>query len=160
MPTRLHRPANHKPPSTIDHILAHPWEFFAIGGMWATLGALLCWSWIDPGGGPSTVLQTMQPWVAAGVAIALLLAGLALMTAIVWPGKDSTAWFLELYALPFGVVAWASYAVVAPSPFWLAICLGQVFSGMTRWWVALRNARKPQQALMLVPVAPPKGRAS
>src|SRR5690606_34765377 len=66
MPTRLHKPM-HEPARLTDRVLAHPWELGAVSGAWTVLGALLCWSWIDPGGGPSTVLNGMSAWVAGAV---------------------------------------------------------------------------------------------
>jgi len=148
VPTRLHR-ARHEPPSLVDRWLAHPIETHTFGASWTALGLLLVWTWIDPGGGPSTVLQVMHPAVAAGVAIALLLAGVGILLAIFWSGKDSTSWRIELTALPLGVAAWASYAVAASSPFWITLALGFVTGATARWWAIWVNTRNPRLTIVV-----------
>ena len=152
MPTRLHR-ARHEPPSLVDRWLAHPIETHTFGGTWTALGLLLTWTWIDPGGGPSTVLQDMHPLIAGGVAVALLAAGLGILLAIFWTGKDSTSWRIELSALPLGVAAWASYAVAASSPFWIVLALGYVTGGTVRWWAIWVNTRNPRLTVVVEPAA-------
>ncbi len=149
MPTRLHRPLNNTP-TAVDRTLAHPWELAVVAGVWAALGALLCWSWIDPGGGPVTILQRLPAWAAGGVAVALLVSGLLVLTAVAWPGKDSTAWRIELFALPLGAAAWASYAAVSPSAFWRVIAAGYVIGAIVRFIAAWLNMRRPIRVVVIV----------
>ena len=149
MPTRLHRPLNNTP-TTLDRVLAHPWELAVVSGVWVALGGLLCWSWIDPGGGPVTILRHLPAWAAGGVAVALLASGLLVLTAVAWPGKDSTAWRIELFALPLGIAAWVSYGVVTPSPFWQIIATGYVIGSLVRFVAAWLNMRRPVRVVVIV----------
>lgn len=150
MPTRLHKPM-HEPARLTDRVLAHPWELGAVSGAWTALGALLCWSWIDPGGGPSTVLSGMSAWIAGAVAVSLLLSGLMILIAVTWPGRDSAAWRIELFGLPLGISAWASYGLVAPSAFWKILALGYVIGATLRLIAAWLNMRQPTQVIVLPP---------
>lgn len=148
MPTRTHR-ARHEPPSLFDHWLAHPWQIHTVGGTWTALGAMLAWTWIDPGAGPATILTRMPAWVAGGVAIALLLSGAGILLAAAWTGRDSTSWRIELAAIPLGVAAWASYAVVATSTPWVIISIGFIAGALVRWAAVWANARNPQLTVIL-----------
>ena len=149
MPTRLHRPFRENP-TTLDRVSAHEWQATIVGPAWALLGGLLCWTWIDPGGGPVTVLSSMSAWIAGGVAVALLVCGIAVTVAVVWPGKDSTAWRIELVALPLGLMAWLSYAIVSPSLFWQVIAYGYVLGAVLRLRVAWLAFHRPQRVLVVV----------
>lgn len=148
MPTRIHR-ARREPPSLTDRWLAHPIETHAFGGTWTALGALLTWTWIDPGGGPATVLQHMHPWIAGAVAVALLFSGLGILLAIAWTGKDSTSWRIELSALPLGVFAWSSYVIAASSPYWIIMALGMASGAAVRWWAIWVNTKDPKLTLVV-----------
>lgn len=150
MPTRLHKPLREGPPRITDRILAHPWELTIVSGAWAIFGGLLCWAWIDPGGGPSTILHQLDDWAAGAVAVALLASGLLVLAAVLWPGKDSTAWRLELAALPLGGAAWLAYALVASSPFWqvLGVCYA---AGCTITMIsAVLSLRRPASRVVIV----------
>lgn len=150
MPTRLHRPMHEGTPTILDRVLAHPWELGVVSGVWATMGALLCWTWIIPGDGPTTVLTTLGPALAAGVAVALLISGLLVLAAVAWPGKDSTAWRIELFALPLGISAWLAYAIVTPSIWWQVVALGYVVAGSIRLVAAWLNMRRPVQTVLVL----------
>lgn len=150
MPTRLHRPPHDRPPSLRDHVLAHPWDIGVVAGVWVTLGALLCWTWIDPGGGPATVLSELNPWAAAGVSLALLVSGLGVMAAIVWPGREIVAWRCELYGLPLGLAAWASYGLATDSTIWKVIAGGYLVGGIIRLIAAWLNIRHPVAAVVII----------
>ena len=149
MPTRLYRPT-HERVTTFDRVTAHEWQATVVGGTWVTLGALLSWTWIDPGTGPRTVLSQLPAWAAGGVALALLVCGIAVLTAVVWPGKDSTAWRTELVALPLGVSAWGLYAIVSPSIFWQAIAFWYIVGAALRVRTVWASLHQPPQVVVLV----------
>ena len=151
MPTRLYRPVREKL-TTLDHVMAHEAKFSLVAGIWTTLGLVLCWTWIDPGGGPATVLSRLHPWAAGGVAVALLVSGLLVCAAIVWR-DDRVAWRLELTALPLGASAWIAYAAVSPSIFWRIIAAGYVTFVALRLldaWLTLRRGAPPSRAAVSV----------
>ena len=150
MPTRLHRPMHEGAPNILDRVLAHPWELGVVAGVWATMGALLCWTWVAPGNGPTTILTTLGPALAGGVAVALLISGLLVLAAVAWPGKDSTAWRIELIGLPLGISAWLAYAIVATSLWWQIIALGYVAGGTIRLVAAWLNMRRPVKTLVVL----------
>ena len=149
MPTRLYRPIREHL-TTLDHVMAHEAKFSLVAGIWTTIGLVLCWTWIDPGGGPHTILSDLPPWAAGGVSVALLVSGLLVLTAVAWPGKDSTAWRIELFALPLGIAAWVSYGVVTPSPFWQIIATGYVIGSLVRFVAAWLNMRRPVRVVVIV----------
>jgi len=149
LPTRLHRPRQTQP-NLLDRYLSHPWEVGVVSGVWIALGAVLCWSWVG-GPGPSTVLgELLPPWAAGGVSIALLASGLGVLTAVVWTGKDSTAWRIELLSLPLGIASWVAYALVSPSLFWQILAVGYVIGGIGRFVAGWLNMRRPAQVIVLV----------
>ena len=146
MPTRLYRPIRERA-TALDHIMAHEWKFSLVAGLWTTLGAILCWTWIDPGGGPATIMTRLSPWAAGAVSIVLLTSGLLVLASILWRGDDRTAWRIELFALPLGASAWIAYAAVAPSVIWRAIAAWFVIGCTLRLidaWVVLRRAATAQ----------------
>jgi len=121
-----------------------------VSGVWIALGAVLCWSWVG-GPGPATVLGQLLPaWAAGGVSIALLASGTGVLLAVVWTGKDSTAWRIELLSLPLGVVSWAAYGLVSPSLFWQILAIGYVIGGVGRFIAGWLNMRRPAQVIVLV----------
>lgn len=150
MPTRLYRPDAVVRYSALDRLTAHEWSSTIVAGVWTAIGGLLCWLWVYPGGGPTTVLSQMSVWHAGSVAVALLVCGIALLTSIVWPGKDATAWRIELSALPLGATAWASYAVVSPSIFWQIVAAGYVAGSALRFRAAWRGFHRPHQQVVVL----------
>lgn len=149
MPTRLYQPpTNGERYSALDRLTAHEWASTIVGGAWAAIGAVLCWSWVR-GGGPATVLSQLSEWQAGAIAVVLLVCGLAVLTAIVWPGEDATAWRIELIALPIGVGAWVAYAVASPSIFWQIIAAGYVLGAVLRFRTAWLSFHQPQRVVIL-----------
>ena len=148
MPTRLYRPARQKL-TTLDHVMAHEAKFSLVAGIWTSLGLVLCWTWIDPGGGPTTILSRLHPWAAGGVAVALLVSGLLVTAAIVWP-DDRVAWRLELTALPLGASAWICYAAVSPSIIWRIIAFWYVAFVTLRLLDAWLTARHPAPVVVVL----------
>lgn len=148
MPTRrLYRPVRARV-TTLDHIRAHGWQFTLIAGLWTTFGALLCWTWIDPGGGPTTVLSQLDPLVAGAVAVVLLVTGLLVLASILWRGDDRTALRMEMPALLLGASAWIAYAAVATSTIWRALTFWVVLGCILRVievWLVLRRASEPHR---------------
>jgi hypothetical protein len=134
MPTRLYRPA-HARITLWDRLTAHPWSATVVGSVWTVFGVMLCWTWITPGGGPSRVIVTLPHYLAAGVSISLLVAGLLILTAVAWGGKDSTSWRIELVGLAPGIAAWLSYGLTSfstGSPFFTTLGLAFALGGLLR----------------------------
>ena len=125
MPTRLYRPVRERA-TTAGRVMAHEWKFALVAYVWTALGAVLCWTWIDPGGGPVTVISDLTPAAAGAVSVSLLVSGLAVTAGIVWPGSDRVALCLELPALPLGAAAWIAYLAVTDSLIWKIIASGYV----------------------------------
>lgn len=134
MPTRLYRPA-HAQTTLWDRLTAHPWSATVVGSVWTVFGVMLCWTWITPGGGPSRIIVTLPHYLAAGVSISLLVAGLLILTAVTWGGKDSTSWRIELVGLAPGIAAWLSYGLTSfstGSPWFTTLGLAFALGGLLR----------------------------
>lgn len=154
MPTRLHR-ARHEPPNVLDRALSHPWELTIVGGAWTTFGAMLCATWMLPGEGPSGVMRTVGPLTAGLLSIMLLLGGLCMIVAVLWPGKDSTAWGFEFVGLPFGAGAWFVYGIAAAmnGGIWWPILAAMYFGGAVGRFTAAILARRSPVGLVLIQAA-------
>ena len=73
------------------------------------------------------------------------LAGARELMGMLW-GRE-----IELAALPLGITAWASYAVVASSIFWIVIALGYITGAAVRWWAIWINTRNPRLTIVVDP---------
>lgn len=151
MPTRLHRPI-HEKSTTLDRALAHPHELTIVGLAWAVFGGMLCYTWMIPGVGPSTVLGTLNPLVASLLSVMLLTGGLCIILAVLWPGKDSTAWGFEFVGLPLGAGAWFVYGTAAllDGGIWWPVLAACYTAGAALRFVAAVLARRKPTSLVLV----------
>src|SRR5690606_20897199 len=74
-----------------------------------------------------------------------LVAGLLILTAVTWRGKDSTSWRIELVGLAPGIAAWLSYGLTSfstGSPFFTTLGLAFALGGLLRIRATARAWRR------------------
>lgn len=141
MPTRLYL-TRHEPPTLTDRALAHPFELTVVGAVWFIFGLYLNATWIT-GSGPSTIISQLPSLAAAVISLVILAGGTFVLLAVLWPGRDSTAWVLEMYGLVFGASAWIGYGIVADGIIWRTLASAYVAGSLVRFLAVASRRKSP-----------------